>query len=53
MSRVVDTENALVTLGYKKHDAKAAVEQTRTHVGSADWPIDAWIRYALSKCSRG
>ncbi|NVB85683.1 MAG: RuvA C-terminal domain-containing protein [Kofleriaceae bacterium] len=26
VSRVVDTEKALVTLGYKKHEAKAAVE---------------------------
>jgi hypothetical protein len=27
-------------------------ERGITHVGTADWPIEAWIKYALSKCPR-
>jgi hypothetical protein len=52
-TRVVETAKALETLGFKKTEAKAAAEQTRTHVGTADWPIQDWIRYALSRCPRG
>ncbi|NVB84563.1 MAG: HNH endonuclease [Kofleriaceae bacterium] len=51
-TRVVETTKALATLGYSKREAREAAEQTRTHVGSADWSIEAWIKYALSKCPR-
>jgi hypothetical protein len=51
-TRVVDTSKALVTLGYSRREARAAAEQTRAHVGSADWSIEAWIKHALSKCPR-
>jgi hypothetical protein len=51
-TRVVETTKALATLGYSKREAREAAEQTRTHVGSADWSLDAWIKYALSKCPR-
>jgi hypothetical protein len=52
VTRVVETAKALVTLGYSKREAREAAEQTRAHVGSADWPIETWIKYALSKCPR-
>ena len=51
-THLVETAKALVTLGYSRREAKDAAEQTRTHVGTADWPIEAWIKYALSKCPR-
>ena len=53
VSRVVDTTAALAKAGYTRREAKEAAERTRTHVGTADWPIEAWIKYALSKCPRG
>ncbi|NVB84171.1 MAG: hypothetical protein HOV81_37695 [Kofleriaceae bacterium] len=51
-TRVVETAKALATLGYSKREAREAAEQTRTHVGTADWSIEAWIKHALSKCPR-
>jgi hypothetical protein len=53
VTRVVETAKALATLGYSKREAREAAEQTRTHVGSGDWPIEAWIKHALSNCPRG
>ncbi len=53
MTRLVETTEALVTAGFGRREAKAAAEQTRTHVGTEDWSIEAWIKYALAKCSRG
>ena len=51
--RVVETAKALEGAGFTKRDAKAAAEQTRTHVGMEDWPLEAWLKFALSKCPRG
>ena len=52
-ARVVETAKALEAAGFTKREAKAAAEQTRTHVGMEDWPLEAWLRFALSKCPRG
>ena len=52
-TRVVETAKVLENAGYARREAKAAAEQTRTHVGTEDWPLEAWIKYALSRCSRG
>ena len=41
---------ALVTLGYKKSEARAAVTAARPHVG-ADATLETWIREALRQCS--
>ncbi len=52
-ARVVETAKALEAAGFTRREAKAAAEQTRTHVGMEDWPLEAWLKFALSKCPRG
>jgi len=51
-THVVETTKALVTLGWKRHEVKAAIDATRAHVGRADLPLEEWIKIALSKCPR-
>ena len=51
-TRMVETTKALRGLGWKPHEAKAAVEATRTHVGTADLTLEQWIKLALSKCPK-
>ena len=51
-THVVETTKALVTLGWKRHEVKAAIDATRAHVGRADVPLEEWIKIALSKCPR-
>src|SRR5690606_9410703 len=46
--RIVDTRRALEGLGFSKHEVKTAVEQARTHVGTANLTLEQWIRIALS-----
>jgi hypothetical protein len=46
---VVETMAALKGLGYQKREARAAAEAARAHVGTADLPIQAWIKIALGK----
>jgi len=46
----VDTAKALRTLGFKAHEVKAAMAQTKTHVGRAQLPLEQWIRIALGYC---
>jgi hypothetical protein len=45
----VDAKTALVTLGYKKHEAAAAVEAAYAHVGG-DVSLERLIREALRRC---
>jgi len=52
VARAVETAGALRRLGYKPAEVKAAVDATRTHVGTYDLPIHQWIKIALSKCPR-
>jgi hypothetical protein len=40
---------ALITLGYKKSEARAAVNASRPHVGTGA-TVEAWIREALRRC---
>ena len=49
-SHAVEAEVALITLGYKKAEARAAVLAARPHVG-ADASLETWIREALRRCS--
>ena len=49
---MVETTQALGALGWKPHEAKAAVEATRTHVGTAHLTLEQWIKLALSKCPK-
>jgi hypothetical protein len=51
-TRAVETAAALRQLGYRPDEIKAAVNATRTHVGSYDLPLEQWIKIALSKCPR-
>jgi hypothetical protein len=52
VEREVDTRKALLALGFDKHEVKAAVERTRTHVGTAELTIEQWIKIALGYCPR-
>jgi hypothetical protein len=49
-SRAVETQRALEQLGFKRHEAAAAVRAARTHVGTGDQPIEVWLRAALEQC---
>jgi Holliday junction resolvasome RuvABC DNA-binding subunit len=49
-SRAVETQRALEQLGFKRHEAAAAVRAARTHVGTTDQPIDVWLKAALEQC---
>jgi Holliday junction resolvasome RuvABC DNA-binding subunit len=49
-SRAVDTQRALEQLGFKRHEAAAAVQAARTHVGTSDQPIEVWLKAALEQC---
>jgi hypothetical protein len=50
VERAVDTGLALKGLGYKKEEIKAALDRTRTQVGTADLSLQQWITIALSYC---
>jgi Holliday junction resolvasome RuvABC DNA-binding subunit len=50
--RAVATEAALKSLGFDRHEAKAAVERTRTHVGTSELTIEQWIKTALGYCPK-
>ncbi len=47
----VEARTALVTLGYKKHEAAAAVAAARAHIGG-DVALDVLIREALRRCGK-
>jgi hypothetical protein len=49
-SRAVETQRALEQLGFKRHEAAAAVRAARTHVGTHDEPIEVWLKAALQQC---
>ena len=46
----VEARTALVTLGYKKHEAAAAVDAALVHVGGD--ALDVLIREALRRCGK-
>jgi hypothetical protein len=48
--RAVEAQRALEQLGFKRHEAAAAVRAARTHVGTKDEPIEVWLKAALSEC---
>src|SRR5262249_40601744 len=48
----IDTAKALHGLGFKANEVKAAMEQTRTHVGSAELTLEQWIVIALRYCPK-
>jgi Holliday junction resolvasome RuvABC DNA-binding subunit len=50
-TRLVEVRTALVTLGYKKHEAAAAVAAACAHVGP-DVALDVMLREALRRCAR-
>ena len=50
--RVVETQRALRELGFKMHEVKAAMEQTRTHVGTSELTTEQWIAIALRYCPK-
>lgn len=52
VERVEDTRRALASLGFKKHEVAAAIEQTRTHVGTAELSLEQWIKIALTYCPK-
>ncbi len=48
---LVEARTALVTLGYKKQEAAAAVTAAQAHVGG-DATLDVLIREALRRCGQ-
>ena len=50
--RAVETARALETMGFEKHEVRAAMQQARTHVGTAELTLDQWIRIALGYCPK-
>jgi Holliday junction resolvasome RuvABC DNA-binding subunit len=50
--RAVETATALKALGFDKREVKCAMDQTRTHVGTAELTLEQWIKIALRYCAR-
>jgi hypothetical protein len=50
--RAVETARALRDLGFDKHEVKAAMDKTRTHVGTTELTLEQWIKIALSYCPK-
>jgi 5-methylcytosine-specific restriction endonuclease McrA len=50
--RTIETASALKQLGFDKHDVKAAMDKTRTHVGTTELTIEQWIKIALGYCPK-
>ena len=50
--RVVDTKRALKDLGFDRAEVKAAMDKTRTHVGTAELTLEQSIKIALSYCPK-
>jgi hypothetical protein len=50
--RAVETASALKALGFDRHEVKAAMEKTRTHVGTAELTLEQWIKIALGFCPK-
>lgn len=48
----VDTAKALRAAGFGKHEVTAAVERTRTHVGTTELTLEQWIKIALGYCPK-
>lgn len=51
-AHAVDTAKALGALGFGKHEVKAAIERTRTHVGTSELTLEQWIKIALGYCPK-
>jgi hypothetical protein len=52
VERVIDTKRALESLGFDRSEVKAAVDKTKTHVGSDELTLQQWIKIALSYCPK-
>jgi 5-methylcytosine-specific restriction endonuclease McrA len=52
VERAVDTKRALEALGFDKSEVKAAMDRTKTHVGTDDLTLQQWIKIALSYCPK-
>ena len=50
--RAVETKRALEQLGVAKHEARAAVDAVRTHVGMEPLSTEDWLQLALAKCPK-
>jgi len=50
--RAVETACALKDLGFDRREVKAAMEKTRTHVGTKEMTLQQWIKVALSYCPK-
>jgi hypothetical protein len=50
--RAVETAKALRALGFDRAEVKTAMEQTRTHVGTAELTLEQWIKIALGYCPK-
>jgi Holliday junction resolvasome RuvABC DNA-binding subunit len=50
--RAVDAARALKDLGFDRHEVKAAMDRTRTHVGIAELTLEQWIKIALGYCPK-
>lgn len=48
-SRAIETQRALERLGFKRHEAVAAVRAARTHVSTNDQPNEVWLKAALEQ----
>jgi hypothetical protein len=42
-TRAVEAAKALRAKGFEKNDVRAAIERTRTHVGTADATVEQWV----------
>jgi hypothetical protein len=50
--RSVETAEALKALGFDRHEVKAAMDKTRTHVGTTELALEQWIKTALRYCPK-
>jgi 5-methylcytosine-specific restriction endonuclease McrA len=50
--RAVETARALKHLGFDKREVSAAMDRTRTHVGTTELTLEQWIKIALSYCPK-
>jgi hypothetical protein len=48
--RVVETTRVLKELGFDRHQVKAAMDKTRTHVGTSELTLQQWIEIARGYC---
>jgi hypothetical protein len=52
VERAIETQRALKELGFDKSEVTAAMQKTRTHVGTAELTLEQWIKIALGYCPK-